>query len=482
MNKFYISTAIAYVNAAPHVGFALELCQADAIARYHRLRGSEVYFLTGTDEHGTKIQQTAAEAGITPQELADKNSQLFIDLCAKLNISNNNFVRTTETMHKKGAQKIWEKLAEAGDLYEKEYEGLYCVGCEAFMLEKDLIDGLCPIHKKSLTSLKEKNYFFKLSKYSEKIKELILSDTLLIRPESRRKEFLNVLEEGLQDVSFSRPKKTLSWGVPVPGDETQVMYVWCDALTNYISALGYAEDDPKVDKFWPADVHLIGKDIIRFHAGIWIGMLLSAGISIPKSIFVHGFITSEGQKMSKSLGNVVNPSDVIEKWGVEPTRYYLLREIPTGDDGDFSMNRFKVLYEDELANTVGNLVRRTVAMSVKYFGEKVPSSDQSEIADFCENAWTNYHKFFHEYNIKAAIESMLELARHANAYVEQNKPWELAKSDPVRLEIVIANLLKMCRIIGHMMEPILPETALKILKQAGKEKVELGETLFPVMR
>ncbi len=478
MEKYYITTAIAYVNAAPHIGFALELCQADALARYNKIKGNDVYFLTGTDEHGTKIEQTANALGIAPQELADKNSRLFLDIGKKLNISNDDFIRTTSDLHTRGAQKFWKKIEEAGDLYEKEYEGLYCVGCEVFVLEKDLLNGDCAIHKKRPVALKEKNYFFKLSKYSNKIKKLILSDELLIRPESRRNEFLSLLEDGLQDVSFSRPKKSLQWGIEVPGHSDQVMYVWCDALTNYITALGFADDDPKVDKFWPADVHLIGKDIIRFHTGIWIGMLLSAKIAIPKAVFVHGFITSEGQKMSKSLGNVVDPFEVIDAWGVEPVRYYLLREIPTGDDGDFSQERFKVVYQDELANTIGNLLRRTVAMCLKYFDGKVPESDFTEISEICENSWTAYHKAFHNFNIKAAIEATLEVARYANAYVEQNKPWELAKTDKDRLAVVIANLLKMCRQVGQMLEPIMPNAAASIIAQADEKKVMLGDPLF----
>lgn len=266
----------------------------------------------------------------------------------------------------------------------------------------------------------------------------------------------------------------------MPDVPDQVMYVWCDALTNYISALGFADDDSKVDKFWPADVHLIGKDIIRFHAGIWIGMLLSAKIDLPKAIFVHGFMTSEGQKMSKSLGNVVDPFEVIDKFGTEAVRYYLLREIPTGDDGDFSTERFKVLYRDELANTTGNLLRRSVAMCLKYFDGKVPESDFTEISGRCEDSWAAYHKAFHDFNIKAAIEAILEVARYANAYVETNKPWELAKTDTKRLAIVIANLLKMCGQIGHMLEPIMPVAAAAIIAQADKEKVSLGEPLFPM--
>lgn len=485
-NKFYITTAIAYVNAAPHIGFALELCQADVLARYNRINGAETFFLTGTDEHGTKIQQKADELGLSPQELADRNSELFRDLAKRLNISNDDFIRTSSANHKKGAQEIWKKLFDAEDIYEKEYEGLYCVGCEAFLLEKDLQEGLCSIHKKSPEKLSEKNYFFELSKYSQKIKELILSNELLIRPESRRNEFLSVLEDGLQDVSFSRPKKKLNWGVEVPNDPDQVMYVWCDALTNYITALGMDlgtnGSDENFKKFWPANVHLIGKDILRFHAGIWIGMLLSANIAIPKAIYVHGFVTSEGQKMSKSLGNVVDPNQIIDEWGMEPLRYYLLREIPTGEDGDFSMDRFKVVYEDELANTVGNLIRRVVSMTIKYFEGNVPESDLSEIQKVYGEAWDNYHNAINNFNIKVAIESMLEVARFANAYVEKNKPWELAKTDPERLKTVMGNLIKLCRVVGEMLQPIIPQTSASILKQAGENHVELLEPLFPIKK
>lgn len=477
MNKFYITTAIAYVNAAPHIGFALELCQADALARYNRIQKKDVYFLTGTDEHGTKIEQTARELGMSPQDMADKNSGLVRELASKLEISNDDYVRTTSEIHKRGAQKFWNLISHK--IYEKEYEGLYCVGCESFIPEKDLVDGLCTLHKKAPQKLKEKNYFFKLSEYSEEIKKKILSEEIVIKPESRRNEFLSLLEEGLQDVSFSRPKKSLTWGIDVPGDDDQVMYVWCDALTNYISALGFADDAEKVAKYWPANVHLIGKDIIRFHAGIWIGMLMAANLPLPKAIFVHGFVTSEGQKMSKSLGNVVDPFELLQQWKADPLRYYLLREIPTGDDGDFSKARFETIYKDELANTIGNLVSRVTMMVVKYFEGEHPESTLAEAKEVLDKQWKNYHNAMNNFNIKVAIESMLEVARFANFFVEQNKPWELAKTDKARLSEVLGTLLKLCKEIGLMLEPIIPSTAEKILAQVAGDKVIKGDVLFP---
>lgn len=476
MNKYFITTTIPYVNAGPHIGHALEFVQADALARYNRLQGKDVYFLSGTDEHGLKVQQTAKEKGMSPQELADQNSGLFMDLLKKLNASNDDFIRTTSEIHKNGARNFWQMLDKAGKIYQKEYEGLYCVGCESFIPEKDLVEGLCPIHKKAPERLKEKNYFFKLSDYSDAIKEKILSNELIIKPASRRNEFLSLLEEGLQDVSFSRPKKSLKWGIDVPGDSDQVMYVWCDALTNYINT-------KKASDFWPADVHLLGKDVIRFHAGIWIGMLMAANLPLPKAIYVHGFITSEGQKMSKSLGNVVDPNELLNEWGADPVRYYLLREIPTGDDGDFSKMRFEILYREELANTFGNLISRVAAMMIKFFEGKIPQEIDSEAKKVLEKEWDNYHVAILNFNIKIAIETALEIGRYANTYVEQNKPWELAKKDPEKLKLVMGTLAKLCRELGQMLEPIIPETAEKILKQfgtaSGDAVVTKGEVLFP---
>lgn len=478
MNRFYLTNAIAYVNAGPHMGHALEAVQGDALTRYHRMMGDEVRFLVGTDEHGSKIQQVAKDQGLTPQELADKNSALFVNFHQKVNAANDDFIRTTSARHKAGAQKLWKKLEEAGQFYEKEYEGKYCTGCEAFILDKDLVDGKCSIHLREPQILKEKNLFFKLSSFSDAIKEKVKSGELLIRPESRKNEFLSLLEDGLQDVSFSRPKSTLSWGIDVPGHEDQVMYVWCDALTNYISALDYEAEGDLFKTFWPADVHLIGKDIIRFHCGIWIGMLMAAGLPLPKAVFVHGFITSEGQKMSKSLGNTVDPMALLEEWGTDPVRYYLLREIPTDEDGDFSRERFAVVYKDELQNTIGNLLRRVVTLSTKNYGERRPQGDGA-LAEAEATARKIYHEGFTSFNIRKSVEAIVALAREGNLYVDEQKPWALAKTDLARLEVVLGNLLNLCKALGEMLQPIIPESAQKILNQVGGETIVLGDALFP---
>lgn len=473
-----LTTAIAYVNAGPHIGHALEFTQADALARYHRKEGKDVFFLTGTDEHGQKIAQVAKESQLTPKALADQNSPLIRQLCDDLGMSYSAFIRTTSPEHQAGAQKLWRRLQEANTLYEKEYEGRYCVGCEAFIQEKDLMEGKCAIHKREPEWVREKNYFFRLSNYSEQIRDLVKKGDLLVYPNSRRNEFLSLCEEGLHDISFSRPKSSLEWGIPVPDDPSQVMYVWCDALSNYITALGYAEDKPEFHKYWPADVHLIGKDILRFHAGVWIGMLLAANLPLPKAIYVHGFVTHEGHKMSKSLGNVVDPFQLLEEWGKDPVRYYLLREIPTTEDGDFSKARFQILYQEELANTIGNLVRRVMSMAVKNFEADRPQGDSSLLVE--TNALVkSYHAYFESFDLKKALESILELARLGNSYVDQEKPWELAKTNPERLSIVLGNLVDLCETVGDLLEPFLPETAEKILAQMGAGRITLGEALFP---
>src|SRR3989344_1895241 len=356
--KFYITTAIAYTNARPHLGHALEFIQADVLARYHRLAGDDTWFLTGTDEHGTKIARAAEAAGKPEQEFVDEITKAFINLDEKLNISNDDFIRTTDrNRHWPAVIKLWNKLVENGDLYKKEYEGLYCVGHEAFIKKSELVDGFCPIYKTEPEKIKEENWFFKLSKYKKEIKERIKSDELRIVPESRKNELLNLLDDA-EDVSFSRPSKDLKWGIPVPGDDTQTMYVWADALTNYISAVGYADETEQFKKYWPVDVHLIGKDILRFHALYWPAMLLSAGLDLPKAIYVHGFITVEGEKMSKTVGNVIDPFELIEKYGSDVVRYFLLREIPSTEDGDFSFKKLEDRYNGDLANGLGNLVQR----------------------------------------------------------------------------------------------------------------------------
>jgi methionyl-tRNA synthetase len=494
--KFYITTSIAYVNAGPHVGYAMELLQADMLARYQRLEGRSTFFLTGTDEHGLKIAQVAEERGVWPQELANENSALFKDLAEQLGVSNDYFVRTTEEKHIAFVLEMWKRLVDAGDIYKANYEGLYCVGCERYYQEKELIEGKCPIHLKAPVKVSEENYFFKLSKYADQIRQKITSGELKILPESRSHEILNFMEKGLNDVSFSRPKESVKWGIPVPGDEDQLMYVWCDALTNYMSVIDR-------EKFWPADVHVIGKDILRFHAVYWIGMLLSAGFALPKAIMVHGFITSEGVKMSKSLGNVKDPFEYIRKYGRDALRYFLLREIPTLGDGDFSKERFDIVYKDELANTFGNLVSRVLAMNKKYFEGKVPdrgNDDGFEVK--VAESWLNYSRSVGEYDLKKALEEVVTLGYVANKYVDDTKPWVLAKGDETRLSEVIYNLLELIRVLALMLLPYIPDSAVKVLrvfqpefkvggfnwighKEFGmlKEGTQLGElaVLFPRM-
>ncbi|MFH0833946.1 MAG: methionine--tRNA ligase, partial [Patescibacteria group bacterium] len=359
MKSFYITTSLPYVNAAPHVGFAMEAIEADALARFLRQRGYQVRLQTGTDEHGLKIQKTAAELKTTPCELTDQNSQKFQNLKTALDFDFDDFIRTSDsTRHFPAAQKLWQKIAVAGKLEKRKYSAKYCSGCEEFKSEKDLVDGKCPNHPNlNLEETEEENYFFKLSDFSQQILELLESKKVEILPHFRAKEFLNVVKDGLHDVSFSRSSEKLRWGIPVPGDDSQTMYVWCDALTNYISAIDFENEGAEFQKWWLASekIHIIGKDIVRFHAGIWLGMLLAADLPLPDKIYIHGFITSENQKMSKSLGNVVDPFEFSAEWGSDALRFYLLAEIPNGQDGDFSKTRFEEVYNSQLANGLGNL-------------------------------------------------------------------------------------------------------------------------------
>ena len=446
------------------------------MARYHRLRGDDVYFLTGTDEHGVKIYETAKDAGVETKDFVDKNAKKYIALKEILTLSNDDFIRTTEARHKTGAKKIWNKMVEAGDIYKDVYKGNYCVGCEAYVPDKDLDEnGNCPIHKKKPKLLEEENYFFRLSKYSDRIRKAIESDELLVLPASRKNEMLNIIgEEGLKDVSFSRPKEVLPWGIDVPNDDSQVMYVWCDALSNYITAVGYEKEDDLFKKVWPCDVHLIGKDILRFHAGIWIGMLFSAGVKPPKAVYVHGFVTSEGQKMSKTIGNVVDPLAYVEKYGVDALRYYLLREIPTMDDGDFSHTRFVDLYNSELANSLGNLVNRVVMMTERYVEGKVPAvSEGSGVKNVVEDIFARYGGAFSAFDLKAACECVVELVDFSNKYIDDKKPWALAKSGDAGLSGVLYDLLELLRFICILLLPILPKASLKIAEQIGLKESDI---------
>ncbi|MGM0439057.1 MAG: methionine--tRNA ligase [Patescibacteria group bacterium] len=471
MDKFYVTTSIAYTNASPHIGFALELIQADVLARHNRKKGKDTFFLTGTDEHGQKIARKAKEEGKDPQQFVDDIVQSFDQLIKDLNISNDDFIRTTDKeRHWPTAQALWKEIEEQGDLYKKKYTGRYCVGCEAFLTEKDLVDGKCPNHDTEPEKVEEENYFFKLSEYEEEIKDLIESDELNIIPESKKNEMLSFIDDGLEDVSVSRSEDKLKWGVPVPDDENQRMYVWVDALSNYISALGYAENKEEFEKFWPADVHCIGKDILRFHSIIWIGLLLSAGLEIPKNIFVHGFITSKGKKMSKSLGNVVDPFELLKEYGTDPVRYYLLSEIPPTGDGDFTAEKFKDKYNSDLADGLGNLISRTIGLATKKDVEfDKDRRAGGEIMKKVSATKKKTNKLLDNYEFKKALEEIWSLIHFMDRYIEEKKPWEESWDQ----EKVIFEMLYVCYQLHKLLAPFLPETAEKIKNQIETQEKEI---------
>jgi methionyl-tRNA synthetase len=485
MNKFYITTAISYVNAPPHIGHTLEFVQADVLARYHRMKNDDTYFVTGTDEHGVKVFEAAEKAGMETQKFVDMNAEKFQALKGLLDLSYDDFIRTSSDRHKAGASKLWMKMVEKGDIYKGSYKGNYCVGCESFVPASNLTEeGFCPIHKTKPKELEEDNYFFKLSKYSDQIKKMIEKDEYHVVPESRKNEMLNIIgDEGLHDVSFSRPKEVLPWGVDVPGDDSQVMYVWGDAISNYITAVDYENEGDLYKKYWPADVHLIGKDILRFHAGIWPGMLLSAGVPLPKALYVHGFITSEGHKMSKTIGNVVDPLGYIEKYGADALRWFLMREIPTTDDGDFSHQRFIDVHNSELANGLGNLVNRVVMMTERYLEGKVPDGCEFSLEDEKNKMFDKYDKAFEGFDLKKACDVITEMVDLGNKYIDDKKPWAMVKEGTEGVDQVLYDLLCLLRDLAKLISPIIPETAEKILDQISEEikpgaLVKSGELLF----
>ena len=481
MAKFYITTAIDYVNGKPHIGHALEKLQADVYARYHRQREDEVWYLTGTDEHGVKVVRAAEKVGKSPGDFTNENSSKFQALKKELNLSFNDFIRTTDReRHWPGAQLIWKKLVESGDIYKKKYRGLYCVGHEAFVTEKDLLDGKCRDHNAEPEVIEEENYFFKLSKYSNAIGEKIKSGEFEILPEGRRNEILALIEKGLEDVSFSRPAKDLSWGVPVPGDEEHTMYVWCDALTNYISAIGYGRNDD-YKKWWPADVQVIGKDILRFHAAIWPGMLLSAGLPLPKRLLVHGFVNVEGQKMSKTIGNVLDPVELVKKYGVDPVRYYLLKEMPSGEDGDFSDSKFREVYNGELANGLGNFSARILSLASGLGKWDVSSLRLEEGVDakISENR-TRVDEKLIDFKIHEAIIAINDLISFGDKYINDNEIWKETKQKEDKL----FNAVVILDNVASLYQSFLPETSWNIAKNIvwPDEKVlevKKGAVLFP---
>ncbi|HSX46323.1 MAG TPA: methionine--tRNA ligase, partial [Candidatus Saccharimonadia bacterium] len=432
MGKFYVTTSIPYVNADPHIGFAMELLYGDVLARHATQKGDDVVFSTGTDEHGGKVAEKAEEVGLKPKAYTDKISKNFQKLGELLDVSNNRFIRTTDRGHEERAQLIWKKLEK--DIYKGKYTGWYCTGDEAFFTETEVKanHGVCPQHNRPYEKVEEENYFFKLSAYGEAIAEQIEKGHFKIVPETRRNEILSVIKGGLEDISISRPKDKIGWGIPVPGDKEQVIYVWFEALMNYITVLGYPEHED-FKKFWPADAQIIGKDIIRFHAAIWPAMLMSLGVALPKQLYVHGFITVEGKKMSKSLGNVVAPADIVEKYGVDAFRYFFLRHIPSYEDGDFSWARLEAAYNNELANELGNAVQRTVAMVQKYQNGLVGVTPPAE------HDIEQYEEAIKACRFDRALDDVWEQVRGLNQYIDEEKPWAIASDgDPEHLREVLA--------------------------------------------
>lgn len=473
MKKLYLTTTLPYVNADPHVGFALEIVQADAVARFRCLSGGEVFFNTGTDEHGQKLFEAAGKAGKAPQAYVDEYAEKFRALKESLGLSPElHFIRTTDPHHIEAAQEIWRRCVAAGDIEKRTYKGLYCVGDEAFMKESDLVEGRCPNHPNmELVELAEENYFFKLSNYQTKILDYLDRPGVIV-PEWRRQEAITFVKKGLEDFSISRVKDKMPWGIPVPGDESQVMYVWFDALTNYISTLGWPEDkEGNFKAFWEEGevLQMAGKDQVRFQSIMWQGMLMSAGIKNTDTVFYHGFITSGGQKMSKSLGNVINPLELVDGYGVDALRYFLLRHVHPVDDSDVTLERFKELYNGNLANGLGNVVSRVMKMAQDHLDEPVELEEKT-IPEAFVLAMQNY-KFNDACDIVWQHIAALDLR------ITEEKPFALVKTDPDAAKVLIAELARELYTIGRMLQPLMPHTS-AVIKTAVKENKK-PENLFP---
>lgn len=456
MSKYYVTTSIPYVNGEPHLGHGMEFVMGDVMARYARQQGYETIFSMGTDEHGGKIAQAADEAKKTPQAFVDDMSQKFIDLAKKLEIQNDRFIRTTSKEHQLGAQNVWKNLKD--DIYKGKYVGLYCTGCEEYVTEEEAKQngGVCPRHNKKYEKLEEENYFFALSKYTEKIKKLIDENTLLVLPSSRRNEILALLGKGLDDISISRPKDKLAWGIPVPEDPTQVMYVWFEAVLNYITVLGYPKDDD-FNAYWPANLQIIGKDILRFHSAIFPAILLALDLPVARALYVHGFINIDGKKMSKSLGNYVTPEAILKKYPADVFRYFFLRHIPSYEDGDFTWERLDNAYNNELADQLGNAVNRTAVMVQKYQTGLV--GDIPEVG----HDIGPYQRAMAECRFDRALDEVFERVKGVNQYIDEEEPWKLAKEDdPDHLREVLAFTVASLLEIASMLEPFMPETSAKI--------------------
>ena len=473
--KYYISTAIAYTSAKPHIGNTYEIVLGDAIARYKRLKGFDVYFQTGTDEHGEKIELKAKEAGITPKEYVDNIASQIKDIWDIMNTSYDKFVRTTDPKHEREVQKIFKKMYDKGDIYLGKYEGLYCTPCESFFTESQLVDGKCPDCGREVHKASEEAYFFKLSKYQDRLIEYYNTHPDFIKPDSRKNEMINnFIKPGLQDLCVSRTSFT--WGIPVDFDPKHVIYVWLDALTNYITNIGYDVDNPSNEfkKYWPADLHLIGKDIVRFHSIYWPCFLMSLDIPLPKQIFGHPWLLFGNDKMSKSKGNILYADDLVKEYGVDAVRYYVLHEIPYANDGNLTNELLVERINSDLANVLGNLVNRTVAMGNKYFEGKVINPSVSDDVDNVLISMINeldkrVEVKMDTLEVGAALDEIFDLLRRSNKYIDETMPWVLAKdpNNSDRLQTVLYNLLESIRVSANLIRPFLPETADKILEQIG---------------
>ncbi|WP_342272446.1 methionine--tRNA ligase [Candidatus Tisiphia endosymbiont of Parasteatoda lunata] len=475
-NTYYITTPIYYVNDIPHIGHAYTSVVSDVIARFMRLSGKEVMFLTGTDEHGQKVEKSAIVKNVEPQIFTDTVSETFRTLMHSMNISNDDFIRTTEARHKQAVSSLWQKLLDSGNIYLDSYKGWYSTRDEAFYDESELTeDGLAPT-KAPVEWLEEPSYFFALSKWQDKLLDFYDANPDFIRPSTRRNEVISFVKSGLHDLSISR--SSFKWGIKVPNDEKYVIYVWLDALTNYISALGYPNDTSKYNKFWPADVHIVGKDILRFHAVYWPAFLMAAGLPLPKCVMAHGWWTNEGQKISKSIGNVIDPLQLIKEFGLDTVRYYLMREVIFGSDGNYSRSSLINRVNSELSNKIGNLLQRTLAFVYNNNEAKIPSIGKESIDSIYESFLMKLsHQIISEnslftktFAINSVLENIITLTEEANIYIDREAPWQLKKTDPIRMNEVLYTLLETLRYIAVMLQPFIPDSANKMLDQLGVPK------------